>query len=537
MRHGLGTVFRMRSPPGPAPCEGARAGVFWAQPLHAGEQFLIDHDLQIPDPWPMLPFATEFPVSSRPDRAAFVAEVVAWLRGTTYSTVLAAASEAVLDTENASLRAPTGEELRLRELKRGDDWLAVGFRHDNPDDQGRVWRTEGVLRRAAVEGDQHLIRLRTQCIARSPGAHLETPRKPYLVKSLLKSEWGGVDAGLAVSDQPIWLEDSDDALAKARAVTLGEATKWLPTVYISATGKGAWILNGREIEKLAYDLGGIAHVVVEPDRAFSFHLRDVTDGKNAYGGTVGLAVPGQGVVRRLFLGWQIQDVQELAAAVRLAATSLRGQMPALGWDWTELQEQALRAQRERDRSRLSAADIEKLYLEEIGNLQDRIAQLEQQLSSHRISDAAGTDEGEFSVGNLARVLGPEVYSGEISDRLRFAAKTTLSVSDQIGLDARSKVILRRFVDRLPASLALSELMGDLARATKDPKRVAGELTSLLSRHGYREKSDNKHIRLEATDGYGGLDAITLPKTPSESRGLKNLCKQIERTLGINKLAD
>ena len=147
------------------------------------------------------------------------------------------------------------------------------------------------------------------------------------------------------------------------------------------------------------------------------------------------------------------------------------------------------------------------------------------------------DEAEFSSDNLVQRIGPEVYSGEISDRLRFAAKTTLSAAEQIGLDPRTKAILQRVVDRLPESPALAELSQDLARATKDPKRVVSELTALLARHGYSEKADNKHIRLEANKDYDGLDSITLPKTPSENRGLKNLRKQIERTLGITKLGD
>ncbi len=319
-------------------------------------------------------------------------------------------------------------------------------------------------------------------------------------------------------------------------MTLGDAAKWLPTVYVSATGNSSWLLSRREIEKLAYDLGGIAHVVVEPARTFSFALREATEARNAYGGTLGVSIPGQGIARRYYLGWQIQSGEELAVAVKSAASALRSLMPAFGWDWTELQEQALRAQRERDKNRLTTAESEQLYVEEIENLQDRVRQLEQQLSAAS-PDNLGTDEGEFSADNLVRRVGPEVYSGEISDRLRLAAKTTLSVADQIGLDTRSKAVLQRVVDRLPVSPALEELSQDLARATKDPKRVAGELISLLRRHGYSEKADNKHIRLQATNGYDGLDSITLPKTPSEHKGLRNLHKQIERTLGINKLGD
>jgi hypothetical protein len=282
---------------------------------------------------------------------------------------------------------------------------------------------------------------------------------------------------------------------------------------VSSTGDSSWLLSRQEIEKLAYDLGGVAHVVVEPDRAFSFFLRDKTEGRNAYGGTVGLSVPRLGIVRRYYLGWQIRNVNELSAAVRSAALALRSQMPAYGWDWTELQEQALRDQRERERNRLSAREIEMLCREEIYNLQDRIRQLKQQLSASQIA-SLGTDETEFSIENLVKSVGPEIYPGEISDRLRFAAKTTLSFAEQIGLDSRSKAILRRVVERIPASPALFELSKDLERATKDPKRAAVELTSLLARHGYSKKSENKHIRLEAKNGFDGLGTITLPKTPS-----------------------
>jgi hypothetical protein len=123
------------------------------------------------------------------------------------------------------------------------------------------------------------------------------------------------------------------------------------------------------------------------------------------------------------------------------------------------------------------------------------------------------------------------------DRLRLAVDFCRNRADQEGLDPRSKVIFESLANVLPSSLGLSELLEDLKRSTKDPKRVAAELTTLLLRHGYREKSDNRHVRLEAKEDYQGLAAITLPKTPSDDRGLKNLRKQIERTLGIAKLND
>ncbi|MGV2018157.1 hypothetical protein [Agrobacterium sp. 22-223-1] len=482
----------------------------------------------------MLPFSTEFPIKLPGNRAVFVAEVIAWLKGISSSTVLNEGSGQVLDRENAHLRAATGEELRFRELVENDVWEAIGFRHDLPDAEGRLWRTEGVLKRVSGDADDGLVRFRTQCFAKVAGARIDSPRKPYLIKSLLSNTWGGIDGSIPVSDQPVWVTDSDDGLELAHAITLGGASRWLPIVYVSANGRSSWQLSRNDIEGLAYDLGGIAHVFVEPNRAFSYKLRSITEGRNAYGGAMGLSMPGQGIIRRYHVGWDIQNSKDLKEILKLAAMSVRSQMPVLGWDWTDLQEQALRAQRERDRSRLSADDMAQLYDEEIANLQDKIRQLEIQVSSIGIISAS---DSEFSDDNLVQLIGPEIYSGEISDRIRLAMKLGLNVADQVGLDERSRVIFHKIIDKLPVSPALNELLLDLSRATKDSKRVASALVSLLARHGYFEKADNKHIRLEALKGFEGLEAITLPKTPSDGRGLKNLCKQVERTLGLTKLVD
>jgi hypothetical protein len=340
-----------------------------------------------------------------------------------------------------------------------------------------------------------------------------------------------------MSPDTIWLDATDSCVATARSVTLGEASKCLPIVYVSAIGPNRWLLSKTEIEELAYELGGVAHLVVEPDRDFSFRLRDKTLGRNAYGGNIGLVLPERGMLRSFYLGWQLPRSNDLVEAVRAAVLHLRLQMPAIGWEWTELQEHALRVQRERDRNQLSTQESEELYLQEIDNLQDQIEQMKRESASLPVTTLVGGDNEDLSADNLVRLLGPEVYPGEHSDRLRLAASIAISAADQVGLDRRSRVIFDKLKKGLPASPALNELLEDLERATKNPKRVANEVVSLLRRHGYREKSDNKHIRLEAINGYDGLEAITLPKTPSDGRGLKNLRKQIERTLGVTKLSD
>ncbi len=481
----------------------------------------------------MISFATEFPVNPVPDQAAFIAQVVSWLRGTTYSTVLDA-HKPDLETDMAYLRSETGEELRLREFSPTDAFEAIGFRHDFPDTAGRLWRTETVLRRAASTGGQDLVRLRTQCIAQEAGARLDPPRKPYLIKAILQDGWGGQDHELLVSDKPHWLADDEQSLEIARAITSGNATYHLPVIYLSAIGSERWLLESVQIERLAYALGGIAHIVAEPNRAFSFRLRNLTANTNVYGGTIAIALPKRGIVRQFYLGLRMANEDDLFAALSSSAIGIRSNMPADGWDWTELQEQALRFQRERDKKRLSEKETTDLYQEEIDNLKDRIEQLESQINARAPEEAFDGDEGFFPP-SLAKKLGPEIYLGEYSDRFRFAFRECSARADQIGLDPRTKFFLDTVASNIPNSPACAELIEDLKRATKDPKHVAAELKNLLRQHGYQEKSDNKHIRLEAKNGYGGLETVTVPKTPSDGRGLINLRKQIERTLGIGKL--
>lgn len=478
-------------------------------------------------------FSTEFSVRPLASSAAFLAQVITWLRGTKYSTVLDDASEKDLDAEAPIVRAPSGEELRLRVLSSGDGSGAIGFRHDFPDQEGRIWRTEAVLRKGVAKDGQDLIRLRTQCIAQRAGARLETPKKPYLLKAILKDSWGGEDGSLNVSDQPIWLNDDAPSEEIARKITDGSASQYLPVLYISAIGHGRWALSAADIGHLAFQLGGVAHVVAEPDRAFSYRLRDASRGQNVYSGTIGLSVPGRGISRKLYLGGQLADPKALQQAAQELSTIVRTHMPAEGWDWTELQEQALRSQRERNRARLSQQETEELYEAEIAALRDQIGQLKEQIAQSSLADTATSDE-ELRLSDVAAQLGPEIYPGELQDRLRAAAKIVEEHADKYGLDTRSRAVLSAVVS-LPVSEGLGELLEDLKRATKDPNRMADQVGQLLGRHGYREKSRNRHLRLEAQAGFKGLDAITVPTTPSDSRGLTNMRKQIERTLGLTQL--
>ena len=396
-----------------------------------------------------------------------------------------------------------------------------------------MWRTEAVLR--AFPGRASLLRVRAQCLAVETLVRLEVPKRTHLIRMILEEGQAIEDGLLAPSLQPHFLPDDEDGSGLAEKIVSGGASVYLPTVYVSAIEGGRWALDARAIRALARDLAGVAHVVCEPSREFSFRLRDRVDGENVYNGTLGVAVPGGGFVHRAYLGKAIPDEKALVERVKSVAVTIRSQMPKVGgWDWLDFQDEILRRQREIDRNRLSAEENEKLWNDELALKEARIQELEAELCDARNAPLQAPVSA-IGNGTFLPVLKPEIYSGEFSDRIRAALEFCLEKGADSGWDKRSLAVFEEILGALTPSPALNELREDLKRATRDAARLNGELRRLLARHGFEFKSDNKHSRMEPGPEYVGLESVTLMKTPGDHRGLMNLCAQIEANLGLMRL--
>lgn len=483
----------------------------------------------------MAVFATEFPVKNTITNAQFLSEIYAWLRGSEHSSVLSEADLGDSDLTYAQLDSPSGEQLIIRVLEDGLV-AAIGFRHDLPDNTGRIWRTESVLKHSPDNQTNAFVRFRTQCISRIPNVKTDTPKKPYIIKSIIRENWSDYDGDLLPSDQAIYIEDNDSGINIGAKITKGESTRHLPIIYVSALAKSEWIIPRTSIDRLAYELGGVAHIVVEPSRSFSFSLRDATLGRNVYGGALGLVAPTQGILKRYMLGQDYDNVHSLIQNVRAVTCVVRSELPSVSWDWLDLQEASLRDQRRKEKNRLSEDERDTLFNEELKSKDERIIELERQLNERPNSLIVPSDESHVPASLFAKI-GTEIYEGEFLDRIRYSVKQCLSRGDTDGLDSRSAAVFSDFLRFTSYSPNVSELREDLKRASRDPKKAASELRALLSRHGYTTKSDNKHIRLEAKAKMAGLGPITLAKTPSDMRGLENSRKQIEKVLGISRLTD
>lgn len=478
----------------------------------------------------MKAFATEFdtvPLS----RGEFVAMVYAWIRGMSSSTLFDQSKSPDLDQEAPYLIGSAGDTLALLDHIDSDTGRnAIGFRHDVPDGP-RLWRTEAVVLQDRG-ADAARFRIRGLCVATSGIAPLLEPKKPYLIKSLLQDGRIKADGSLSVQAEVHVLPSNAKGLDLARRIIDGTATMSLPVVYVSTTSGNDCALSDNDLRKLAFDLGGVAHVVREPDRGFSFQLKEQVEGRNVYAGAIGIAVPGTGIARRIFAGWGNIESADLRLQIQSTAIELRTNMGSRGgWDWGQLQEAYARQIRLRDRARVSAEDMEKLWQAEIDAKTTRITELEEQLKVYHATPAPVSVDGILD-DQFVMALGPEIYPAEMSDRVLAAIAYIVGKADMIGLDARTTALFEAILKKAEPSGRSKALSDALTRASKAANRMSKDIVKILLKHGYIEKSDNKHIRLEAAPVYLGLNSITLPKTPSVARGVQNMVSDIEKCFGL-----
>ena len=205
-----------------------------------------------------------------------------------------------------------------------------------------------------------------------------------------------------------------------------------------------------------------------------------------------------------------------------------------GWEWSHLQEAYARTLRNREKDRLSVDENEELWQEELSAKDDQIATLIAELNASR-SEAVTIKGGGVDSSDFVIKMGRECYQGEAQDRLRAAVAFCAEKGEDAGWDARSLAMFQAALEASEFSGGAKTLRTELQKATRDAKRLAGEVTALLCQHGYEKKSEKNHVRLEARPGLSGLATVTIPKTPSDGRGQKNLKSQIEATLGLRLL--
>jgi len=335
---------------------------------------------------------------------------------------------------------------------------------------------------------------------------------------------GDLDVDFPVSDKPQNLAEADIDIA-ARLLR-GETDHYLPVIYASSTWQDRPPFDAI---KLAQWASGMAHVVTEPSRHFSFLLAQKVGRINPYEGAVSIFWPrGGGRATRFFPYDYPNDVRfasEIANTVRMA---LAGRRPDHRCSWDFVRGLIVREKIETLR-REGKAGVEE-YIDKFDD--------ELQLTKRRLEDAeieigrlkaelANRARGErfYSDGLLAQSSERDLYAGEHRDIL---VRALTIAHDNSQPDGRVRDVLAALIKANRPTGESKRIEDGIRDALNGCDDLGRKELRGLEDLGFSISGDGKHLKLV----FRGDDRYTfaMSKTGSDWRGMKNWISDVTKRL-------
>lgn len=463
----------------------------------------------------MLVWATEIPMRSGVRASDIQALATRWLVGSPHSSW----------KEQDIPRPPLGEILSATKNgetihaatveKDGAVWAAI--RYVRPEETTKEWTTEVV---AYEFGGHLLVSVQVHCELLGAVPSIPKPKKPYIVRQLLTEIGAGNDGGIPIGDQPLYLREADVDLAER--IVRGEFRNQLPIVYVSATWNNRPALDPVPLAQWA---SGIAHIVVEPSRVFSFILARNTNRQNVYGGSIGVFWPRhqgmRAVLRPESFGSAVRLATATADLVRRALLNCRP-TPQCTWDFVRdlISSRRLEILRASGSKQLDA--YVEAFDEDIKAKDEHIAKLEREATRLRVELQRAEGQAEVAKGGLIRT-GTErpLYPAELRD----AILKCLDLGRlQLFADGRCRHIVEDILKANPRSTEEAEIQDEIKRVLTTCENLGREQEKAMEALGFAFDRSGKHI--EAIYHDDQRYSFTLPKTGSDWRGMKNFASDV-----------
>lgn len=466
----------------------------------------------------MANFSTEFPIDPKNTVEAVLRLACDWITGSPHTKIQELHLQ---DLPSNSERSVTvGDEQVSLAHANAKDFEIGGMRYVRTDD-GLQWTTSIVTLKTA---DKHLLSLQVICEAMNTAARLPPPKKPYFIRQALSELGGGADGEIPITDKPFRL--GEDEASVAAALILGTARNTLPIVYVSAGFRDGHLVDPDELAKF---VSGMAHVVVEPSRAFSFKVKGLTEAKNVFGGTVGVYWPNSHARNSYFLDDDTPNSRavqlEVAKDIRVALSNRR---QVTMCTWANLKEAVARNRFEQLKS-VESTELQK-YVEafdaDLLAKQARIAEVEEDNARlnaeiRRLSVATQS----AASGLIQRGTEQDLYQHEIVDII-IDALTDANRAAREG--SRRQHVLQDLIKANSRSGVRQALEDDIKALFKTYQDMDARTRNALARLGFDLTEEGKHYK--AVFQGDGRYTFSLSKTSSDHRAGKNLASDIKNML-------
>lgn len=466
----------------------------------------------------MANFSTEFPIAPKNTVEGVVRLACEWITGSPHTRL----QESDLQDLpiNSELTVIVGDEQVSLAQVSTKDFEIGGLRYVRTEELLQ-WTTSIVTFKTA---EKHLLSLQVVCEALNTVARLPPPKKPYFIRQALTELGGGADGEIPVTDQPFLLGENEASVAAA--LILGTAKNTLPIVYISADFSDKHLVSPDEMAKF---VSGMAHVVVEPSRAFSLKLKGLTGAKNVFGGTVGVYWPNAHTRSVYFFDEKTPNARalqlEVAKDIRVALSNRR---QVTLCTWSNLKESVARHRFDQLKS-IGSTELQE-YVEafdaELAAKQDRVNELEQEIGRltseiRRVSAASHAS----ATGLIRHGAEQDLYQNEIAD---IVIDALVDANKAVRDGSRRQHILHDLISANPPSSARQAMEEEIKTLLRSYQDMDAKTRNALARLGFDLSEDGKHYK--AVFQGDGRYTFSFSKTSSDHRAGKNLASDINNTL-------
>ncbi len=429
-----------------------------------------------------------------------------------------------------------GEDLYEQECSKqkfsmvqSNDKRILAIRLENVDNDNILWTNEYVYEEKE-DNNIFMVRLAHDAIDKDTTVTRRYNR-PRLMKKILELGYGAEDANLLISDKAILITDNN--LDLAENIICGKTSYLLPIVYVTRCfSDNSTILD---VEQLAKDLAGTAHVIVEESTDITTKLKEETDGKNPFNGAVHIyytdkvgtrIIPDEFTSANNFRFKISNSVFKRLSLIRVEDK----------YTWGTIRYQKIL---EKYREDLQAnSDLEKTC-EEILKLKENehkqlVEELETELNDLRSKleyyEYAFQNNKKDQMGNMIfNCSETEFFEGEIKDML-----LRLIQNEMKKMDEDPNQIGWRKYHVLKALSQENQIVGNGEKLSHELKEIFSRLDKINAKDKKRLRElgfvdrENKHNKLyfHNDDRY----LITVGKTPSDSCAASNAATQAINTI-------
>lgn len=474
----------------------------------------------------MISFSTEFPINDDKSIEDVLDIACEWITGSPHTKIPADALLNLIKQPEGNFQTTNKQEKIITGHANLSDYEIAGFRYIKLQ-KDIEWTTTIVTFKTP---SQHLVSIQVSREALNTAKSLPESKKPIFVKQVIERLGGGMDGHIPVSNKPYVLSDGEESIAAN--LIIGNANSSLPIVYISIGFDGSHIIDGNKLSKL---LSGMAHVIVEPSREFSFKVKGLASSRNVYGGTVGIYWPDSTARKSYYFSEECNTPELVLEAIeRDIRTALANRRQKTYCSWLHLQEcisKARYAQLKSSYEQLNKGSKEveefvQAFDSELKTKQDNLNEAEREIArltmelQKYVANQRGLEKGLLCHGEEQ-----DFYEFEISNFVLNALSD--AVTNSVA-DSRKKHVLQDLLEHNQINPRTEAIREEIKGLFKSGVDLDSKTKNTLTRLGFSISEDGKHYKLVFQSD--GRYTFVTSKTSSDHRAGKNLTSDINKRL-------